>query len=357
MSDAAIIPPQQGSGPGLLVMSDWGAGHTGPLAAQLAEEGYAVLVTEPDGIGTAAAALRAAPCQIGMLGALAFGDTGGIAAGIAGGIAGGIVDCLVAYEPPDAAGLTERALSGSTPTAIHVTGPASTGLAEAARYPTLEIFAYPACMPGFAIPGEPGHSAPHAAMAYSRSIAALRRTLGPYFDLGALWEAHVAYEFTTCDAAAAMATMVDEPYVNHVPTMIGGYGHDLLRRFYEHHFIPQGPKDRKAIPISRTIGPDRVVQEQVLCFTHDSPMDWMLPGVPPTGRYIEIPMVAIITFRGGKLYNEHIYWDQASVLVQAGLLDEDSLPVNGRAQAAKLIEPSLPGNNDAMPGWSRTANE
>lgn len=345
MTDTPIIAPQQGSGPGLVLISDRGAPHAGPLAAQLAEEGYAVLAAEPGRIAEAAAALRAAPCHAGMVGALAFGDTGETA--------GGMIDCFVAYEPPDAAALIGRAQSGGTPSAIHLAGPGAPGLAEAARFPELQIFAYPDCAPGFAIPGDPGHSGPHAAIAYSRTIAALRRVLGPYFDLGALWEAHVACEFTTRDAAAAMATMVDEPYVNHVPTMIGGYGHDLLMRFYEHHFIPQGPKDRKVIPISRTIGPDRVVQEQVLCFTHDAPMDWLLPGVPATGRYIEIPLVAIVTFRGGKLYNEHIYWDQASVLVQAGLLDAASLPVTGRAQAAKLIEPSLPGNNDAMPGWSR----
>ena len=75
------------------------------------------------------------------------------------------------------------------------------------------------------------------------------------------------------------------------------------------------------MPISRTVGADRVVDEMLFCFTHDIEIDWMLPGVAPTGRYVEIPLVAIVRFRGDKLYNEHIYWDQASVLVQIGLLD------------------------------------
>ena len=134
------------------------------------------------------------------------------------------------------------------------------------------------------------------------------------------------------------------------PTM---YGHDLLKRFYRDHLIPQGPKDRRAIPISRTVGADRAVQEQGLCFTHDAPLDWMLPGVPPTGRHIEIPLIAVLTFRGGKLANEHIYRDRASVPAQAGLLDPEGLPVAGAEQAAKLLDPALPGRNGMMPGWRR----
>ena len=105
--------------------------------------------------------------------------------------------------------------------------------------------------------------------------------------------------------------MVAEPYVNHIPTMTGGVGYRDLPRFYKHHFIPKTPKDTRLVPISRTIGAtDRIVDEMLFCFTHDIEIDWMLPGVPPTGKYVEIPLVAIVRFRGDKLYNEHIYWDQ-----------------------------------------------
>jgi len=70
----------------------------------------------------------------------------------------------------------------------------------------------------------------------------------------------------------------------------------------------------------------------------------MLPGVPPTGRQVEIPLVAIVHFRDGKLAHEHIYWDQASVLVQLGLLDPANLPVSGVESARKVLDPALPSN-------------
>src|SRR3712207_2049332 len=145
-------------------------------------------------------------------------------------------------------------------------------------------------------------------------------------DLAALWEARCRHEFETRDADATMATMVDEPYVNHVPTMTGGVGHDQLKRFYRYHFIGANPADLRLIPISRTVGVDRVVDEMVCCFTHTSEIDWMLPGIPPTGHAVEIPLVAIVQFRDGKVAHEHIYWDQASVLVQIGRLDPEGLP-------------------------------
>ena len=172
-------------------------------------------------------------------------------------------------------------------------------------------------------------------------------------DLVTLWEAHCGYEFVTRDVDATMATMVDQPYVNHIPTMTGGVGHDNLYRFYKHHFIPTTPADTKLVPISRTIGADRIVDEMLFCFTHDNEIDWMLPGVAPTGKYVEIPLVAIVRFRGDKLYNEHIYWDQASVLVQIGLLDAKLLPTAGIETARKLLDETLPSNT-LMKRWAES---
>src|ERR1700734_956028 len=163
-------------------------------------------------------------------------------------------------------------------------------------------------------------------------------------DLVALWEAHTRFEFETRDVDATMATMVAEPYVNHIPTMTGGVGHDALRRFYANHFIGANPPDLAMTPVSRTVGTDRVVDEFVLRFTHSTEIDWMLPGVAPTGRRVEIPMIAIVQFQGDKLVHEHIYWDQASVLVQVGLLDPTGLPVVGVEQARKVIDKTLPSN-------------
>ena len=141
-----------------------------------------------------------------------------------------------------------------------------------------------------------------------------------------------------------MKTMVAQPYVNSIPTMTGGVGYEELYNFYKHHFLDVNPRDTRTIPISRTIGADRVVDEMIFCFTHDREIDWMLPGVAPTGNYVEVALVAIVCFRGGKLYNEHIYWDQASVLVQVGLLPRDGLPVTGIEAAQKLVNEQLPSN-------------
>jgi carboxymethylenebutenolidase len=163
-------------------------------------------------------------------------------------------------------------------------------------------------------------------------------------DLVALWEAHCRYEFEIRDVDATMATMVAEPYVNHIPTMTGGVGHDALRRFYADHFIGSNPPDFAMTPISRTVGADRVVDEFVVRFTHTTKVDWMLPGIAPTGRKVEIPMVAIVQFQGDKLVHEHIYWDQASVLVQIGVLDRNGLPVTGAEQARKVLDKTQPNN-------------
>ena len=164
------------------------------------------------------------------------------------------------------------------------------------------------------------------------------------YDLVTLWEEHCRCEFETRDVDATMATMVSEPYVNHIPTMTGGVGHDALKRFYANHFIGANPPDLAMVPVSRTVGVDRIVDEFVLSFTHSTTVDWMLPKVAPTGRRVSVPMVAIVQFQGDKLVHEHIYWDQASVLVQIGLLDLAGLPVTGSEQARKVTDKTLPSN-------------
>ena len=162
--------------------------------------------------------------------------------------------------------------------------------------------------------------------------------------LSDLWEEHVQHEFSTRHTEKTLATMVEDAYVNHIPVLTGGSGRDELREFYSKRFIPQMPPDTEMTPVSRTIGEDQLVDEMIFKFTHTIPMDWMLPGIPPTGKRVEIPLVAIVRFRNGKLAHEHIYWDQASVLVQIGLLDPAKLPVAGVESARKVLDPSLPAN-------------
>src|ERR1051326_6871958 len=162
--------------------------------------------------------------------------------------------------------------------------------------------------------------------------------------LGKLWEEHVRHEFSTHNTDDTLATMVEDAYVNHIPVMTGGVGKDELREFYSKDFIPQMPPDTSMTPVSRTIGIDRVVDEMVFEFTHTMKMDWMLPGVEPTGKHVKVALVVIVHFRDGKLAHEHIYWDQASVLAQLGLIDAAKLPVAGVESAEKVLDPKLPSN-------------
>ena len=162
--------------------------------------------------------------------------------------------------------------------------------------------------------------------------------------LSELWEEHVRHEFSTRHTEHTLKTMVEDAYVNHIPVLTGGVGKDELREFYSKRFIPHMPPDTEMMPVSRTIGEDQLVDEMVFKFTHTIPMDWMLPGIPPTGKRVEVPLVAIVRFRNGKLAHEHIYWDQASVLVQIGLLDPARLPVTGIESARKVLDPNLPAN-------------
>jgi carboxymethylenebutenolidase len=136
--------------------------------------------------------------------------------------------------------------------------------------------------------------------------------------------------------------MVHDAYVNHIPVMTGGYGHEALRRFYQEDFISPMPADTSIQLVARTLGQDRLVDEIIFSFTHTAEMPWMLPGVPPTGRCVEVPLVVVVGFRDGKLAHERIYWDQASVLKQIGLLTDPSLPVFGAETAHKLLNPAMP---------------
>jgi carboxymethylenebutenolidase len=117
-----------------------------------------------------------------------------------------------------------------------------------------------------------------------------------------------------------------------------------VRRFYAGHFVESIPADWSITLISRTVGLEQVVDELVISFTHDVEVDFLLPGVPPTGRHVESPTVAIGAFRDGMVRYEHIYWDQASVLVQVGLLEPRGMPCVGAEQARKLLDDDGPFN-------------
>src|SRR5262249_40783700 len=164
-------------------------------------------------------------------------------------------------------------------------------------------------------------------------------------NLGAVFDAHVKAEFIDKDVAATMATMVPEPYLTHVPTLTGGTGRSEVEGFYRDHFVGHWPDDVEVKPLSRTVGQNRVVDELVVSFTHDREMRPYLPGVPPTGRKVVLPHVVVMGFdEAGRVSYEHIYWDQATLLVQVGLLDPALLPVAGAEQAKRLLDPKQPAN-------------
>ncbi|KAM0317299.1 hypothetical protein ACHAPQ_011071 [Fusarium lateritium] len=175
-------------------------------------------------------------------------------------------------------------------------------------------------------------------VSHTRNLQFLKPKVGgPYFDLEHIWEEHTHYEFADRSVEHTMSTMVQEPYVNHIPTLTGGIGREKLSGFYRHNFIFNNSADSELDLISRTVGIDRVVDEFIFKFTHDQEVPWMyvtpstvntltqthrLPGVPPTNIKAEVPFTAVVNIRGDRLYHEHISWDQGTLLRQLGLLPE-----------------------------------
>lgn len=158
----------------------------------------------------------------------------------------------------------------------------------------------------------------------------------------ALFQQHVDAELRG-DLETTMATMTARPHLNHVPVMTGGVGRDGVHNFYRDHLVGKFfPPDVNIVNVSRTVGLDQVVEELVISFTHTTPIDWLLPGVAPTGRKVEMAVAVIVGFKDGKISHEHIYWDQAGVLVQVGLLNPQGLPVCGAESARKVVDPTLP---------------
>lgn len=267
-------------------------------------------------------------------------------------------DCAIGYYGVSIEKSLNEAGNLSSPLMLHIAGKdqycspeAQTQIHEALdANPLVTIYDYPEQDHAFGRLGGQHYDAQAAELAHLRSLEFFVRHLaGAGFAnaqkvLSDRWDEHVKYEFATRDTEDTLKTMVSDAYVNHVPVMTGGVGHDQLREFYSQRFIPQMPPDTSMTPVSRTIGVDRVVDEMVFEFTHTIKMDWMLPGVEPTGKHVKVPLIVVVHFRDGKLAHEHIYWDQASVLAQLGLIDSARLPVAGVETAEKVLDPNLPAN-------------
>jgi carboxymethylenebutenolidase len=389
--DAYIAQPKSGYGPGIVILQEiFGVNqHMRAVADWYAEHGFVALCpdlfwrqergiqltdkTEAEwqkafalyqGLDEAKAAddsaaavelLRKHPACTGKVGALGFCLGGNLAYLLA-----------VRYQPDAAVGYygvsIEKSLDEAknlrSPLLLHIAGkdkycpPEAQALIHKAldRNPLVSLHDYADQDHAFGRPGGEHYNSQAAELANLRTLEFFVRHLNgspratSQSALSDLWEEHVKYEFATRNTEETLRTMVADAYVNHVPVLTGGVGQDQLREFYSRRFIPQMPPDTSMTPVSRTIGENRVVDEMVFEFTHTIVMDWMLPGVPPTGKHVKVPLVVIVNFRDGKLAHEHIYWDQASVLTQLGLIESNNLPVAGVESAEKVLNPSLPSN-------------
>jgi carboxymethylenebutenolidase len=267
-------------------------------------------------------------------------------------------DCAVGYYGVGIDAALDEASNIRGPVMLHVAGrdqfcpPEAQAKIHAAldAHTLVTLHDYPEQEHAFARVGGEHYDAGAAELANLRTVEFFARklfgaaTASAQPNLSELWDEHVKYEFATRDTEDTLRTMVEDAYVNHVPVLTGGVGREQLREFYSKRFIPQMPPDTSMTPISRTVGTDRVVDEMVFEFTHTIEMDWMLPGVKPTGKHVRVPLIVVVHFREGRLAHEHIYWDQASVLIQLGLIDDESLPVAGVESAEKVLDPSLPAN-------------
>ncbi|KAB8268090.1 LEA domain protein [Aspergillus minisclerotigenes] len=329
----SLLPPlsRRGRGPGLiLILPD---GHSGvnrealekngtpPPLSKWAEEGYVV-------VEILTSALQSAPSEALNTGFLSiqrqkdFTSDGGVG--------------LICYDPAawrHIAGLdpfdkfkacvlysnlAEIEIPSLRPTLYHVHGKAAKGTRE------VKVYHYDSASSSlFAIPGQNHFDYRLESISHTRNLTFLKSHMqGPNFDLEAIWDEHTYYELENRSVAKTMGTMVQEPYVNHIPTLTGGIGRERLTNFYRYHFIWNNPEDIYNRLISRTIGIDRICDEFIMELTHKQTIDWLLPGIPPTGKELRIPFVAIVNIRGDRLYHEHIMWDQASALAQCGLLPE-----------------------------------
>jgi len=263
-------------------------------------------------------------------------------------------DCAVGYYGVGVERSLDEAKNLSSPLMLHIAGldkfcpPEAQAQIHAAldANPLVTLHDYPGMDHAFARIGGEHYDPASAEIANLRTLEFFVSHLAgagcasAQQTLSQRWDDHVKYEFATRNTDDTIETMVVDAYVNHVPVMTGGVGHDELREFYANDFIPQMPPDTSMTPVSRTIGVDRVVDEMVFEFTHTIKMDWMLPGVEPTGKHVKVALVVIVHFRDGKLAHEHIYWDQASVLAQLGLIDSAKLPVTGVESAEKVLNPN-----------------
>lgn len=222
---------------------------------------------------------------------------------------------------------------------VHVSGQQNSPRPEMCDW---QLYRYEKSKIGFAEPDAATYERLEADLAFSRALACARKAFKTEGDIESV--AHAAWSAKYEEKVPERGSMgvvqgmsQNSAHVTIVPTLEGGVGRKKLEEFYREFFIPSLVEDFEIRLVSRTVGVDRVVDEMFVSFTHTDDVDWILPGVPPTNKRVEVAVVSIVVVRGGKLLSEHMYWDQASVLVQVGLLDPSVVPKRLKSQGLKKL--------------------
>ncbi|MGE3244790.1 MAG: dienelactone hydrolase family protein [Beijerinckiaceae bacterium] len=359
-----------GSGPGLLLVGDRQVIDESLRAKAdlFAEEGYSVLATgcelsaaDVAGVAEALRGLDATDAAAGGIGCIGYGAGGALALKAA---AQAGFRALAAYDAMFSGSGEEACLLAlPCPFILHFgtrDAPQNAALAQGLRAKCngrkdgSRIYAWVEGAPEFAMPGRPACDAQADELAHTRTLELMRRVLGPHYDFAELFAQHLYHEFETRDVDATMATMIGDPYVNHVPTLSGGVGHDMLKRFYKYHFVEQNTAVLERATISSTCGANRLVIETYSKFRHDAEIDRYFPGLKPTGKVVELALVIVVKFRGDKVCHEHLHWDQGSALKQIGALDAGDLPLAGPEAARKFRDITLPSNIFMQDAWAKS---
>jgi carboxymethylenebutenolidase len=151
---------------------------------------------------------------------------------------------------------------------------------------------------------------------------------------------HTRAEFETRRVEDAIASMVETPHVLLLPSLEGGFGREAVADFYAKRFVFSMPPDMQLELLTRIVASDHIVEECVMRFTHTQEIPWLLPGISATGKRCEMAVCVVVKLSGEKVEHEHIYWDQAAVLRQLGLLDSSAGPAVGVEAVRALSAPS-----------------
>jgi len=124
--------------------------------------------------------------------------------------------------------------------------------------------------------------------------------------------------------------------------MAGGFGNAGRKEFYQDKLVGEifstGYGDDASLPDCGRDTDCGRISDSLL--SHSS--NRFQPALrPPTRKCVEMAVAVIVGFKDGKISHEHIYWNQACLLVQIGLIDPRGLAVTGVESILKVLNPAL----------------